>query len=192
MIIGIAGKTRVGKTTLASLLNQINDDYSVYSFAEEVRNELANAWFNNHQKKNRRAEWDLLELTNKESVRPLLAGWGHGRRKLTGETYWVKRLMEGIPDGKTTVIDDVRYPNEIDAILEAGGIIIRLTACQETLIERGATEESLSHPSENALSNQLTLRESLAENRVFRINTDGLNARGVLRAFNRQTQGVFD
>ena len=78
------------------------------------------------------------------------------------------------------IIDDVRYPNEVESILDSGGIIIRLMADEETLLSRGATIESLSHPSENALSEQLSLAESLNMDRVIQIDTDNLTRNEVV------------
>lgn len=184
MIIGITGKTHAGKSSLAHKLNYIHG-WQVHSFAEGVREQLANAWFPLDKPEKARAKWSILESEDKERVRALLQAWGHGRRELTHDGYWIDYVMgdnkDGVFGNKTNVtIDDVRYPNEIEAILKSGGLIIRLEADEETLLSRGATIETLNHPSENALSEQLTLIESMNTDRVIQIDTDNLTRNEVV------------
>lgn len=59
-------------------------------------------------------------------------------RKLFGENFWVDQALENL-DGHF-VIDDVRYPNEAEAIHNRGGILI--------FVERLNVESSLGHSSE--------------------------------------------
>jgi len=183
MIIGIAGKTHSGKTSLANRLNHTYG-WPVHSFADGVRRELANAWFKGTHAKNRPALWESMESEfGKESVRTLLQAWGHGRRVFNGDDYWVDDLMSNIADEEVVVIDDVRYPNEIASILRKGGVIIRLLADEQTLYSRGATESALSHPSERAISEEQTLYEALNKNRVFRIATNDIKQEEVFDCF---------
>jgi hypothetical protein len=191
IIIGIAGKTHSGKSSLAMKLNH-SYGWPIASFAEGVRAELASAWFKGSGLTKRYTKWAELEVREgKGAVRNLLQAWGHGRRVLTNESHWVDMLfktLEGVDD-EVIVIDDVRYPNEIQAILDRGGFIVRLHADAETLFERGANPEALSHPSENAISRNQTLHEALATNRVFQIETGNRDLKGVFCVFLEKAMG---
>ena len=140
------------------------------SFGEYVRREVAMAWFKTSPSHVRRKKWGELESENKSELRPILASWGHGRREHSDVDYWVDKLFHDIEHRgvEKIVIDDIRYPNEMLSVIEAGGKIIRLYADDSLLVERGATEESLAHPSENSLTH-LTLPEIANEDRCFTI-----------------------
>jgi len=167
LLIGIAGRTHAGKTTLANWLSHVHG-WKVTSFAEPLRSELAAAWFRRAPKR-AREKWSVLEAENAALTRPLLQAWGHGRRVIEHDDYWVVALFNSIDwdtDG-VILIDDVRYPNEIAAILEQGGLIIRLHITEEEAVARGADPLTLEHASENAISHTLTLSECAMRDRVF-------------------------
>ena len=161
VLVGIAGKLRSGKSTLATQL-AYNNNMKVLSFATLVRKEVAKSFFPQHS--DPLAEWMALESSNKAAVRPILQAWGHGKRVLLWDDYWVNELDKQAQRHKCEVIfiDDVRYPNEVEYIINNGGYIIRLMCDEKTLIERGTSKDALTHPSENALDMEtLTLAESM-------------------------------
>lgn|GEM_PF-98824 len=64
-------------------------------------------------------------------------------RDLFGDSFWVDQTMRDVDaSGTPVVITDVRFPNEVQAIRERGGIVVR--------IERDGLPED-AHPSEHAL-----------------------------------------
>lgn len=67
-----------------------------------------------------------METTYKESFRPLwrLVGENLGRNQIDDD-LWVNKLFDDW-DGSPTIIDDVRYPNEAQAILSRGGLVFSL------------------------------------------------------------------
>jgi len=69
---------------------------------------------------------------------------------------WVKTLFsttgkECVGNGHLLVVSDVRFPNEADAIIDRGGIVIRLEG--DPLGIRANSKRDLNHPSETALDN---------------------------------------
>ena len=77
-------------------------------------------------------------------------------RNIHGEDYWVDRLFITSAafhkdENEYIIIDDVRYPNEAEAILRRGGILFLLKASEEDRIDRGGDLSSLDHKSEKAL-----------------------------------------
>ena len=148
LYIGIAGNMKSGKSSLAVQLSQ-EFDLPILSFAESLRMEVAQAFFHKQQRNEARFLWDRLEEQDKTLTRPLLQAWGQGRRDLQNDEYWIKRLQE-YADKKGldyAIIDDVRHANEAQHVLDNGGLIIRLHANEQTLIDRGA--KHLGHQSEN-------------------------------------------
>lgn len=104
-IIGLAGKAGAGKsTTAAAMLEALGRPYCIQSFASPVR-EIALAM-----------GWDGVK---DEKGRKLLVAVGMAGRAYGADT-WIKQL----DFTKRCVIDDVRFPNEVEAIRKAGGVVI--------------------------------------------------------------------
>lgn len=150
IIIGISGKMRSGKTTLAHRLKEHFDNSQVYSFADAVRREVASAICDTAEE---RKAWDSLLINDKEKARILLQGWGGTKRVLFGKDYWLKKTFDAINlcGYDIVIIDDVRYWNEMIHVNKRG-MCIRLECDTHELCERGATPEGLSHESERDLN----------------------------------------
>ena len=71
--------------------------------------------------------WNLND-DQKKAIRPLLVGWGAGKRFLN-ENYWLNKIMAEI-DHDTShsipVITDVRYENEALEIQNRGGSVVHI------------------------------------------------------------------
>lgn len=187
IIIGIAGRMRTGKSTLAEYLEHYlsqRQTTMTFSFAEAVRQEVAEAIWNNHGKVEARYMLSRYESDHKESVRPLLQALGQAKREMVHSHYWVNRLEDAIHYQKETqivIIDDVRHHNEADFCLERG-ILIRLRASVNTLLERGATPERLAHYSENEMDSGESAQELGRPHRVLTLDTAGLSPKGMFKA----------
>ena len=128
MIIGLAGKAGVGKTELARIL-AARLGFLKESFADALRLEVVQHFgIPMRVLTSRAGKEDCVVLLghNVFSVRRLLQWWG-GIRREGDPDYWVNLVVDtAIRRDRITVIDDVRYQNEADAIRAAGGIVIRL------------------------------------------------------------------
>ena len=110
------------------------------------------------------------------TYRQILQLWGTEYRRRQDPDYWVKRLGAQMDGLERVVIDDVRFPNEVEMIQRLGGKVIR--------IDRPGTVES-THASENELNdfdewdgvivNDGTLRE--LEEKVWKLNPPQTNKR---------------
>ncbi|WJN62761.1 deoxynucleoside monophosphate kinase [Streptomyces phage phiScoe15] len=71
--------------------------------------------------------WDSAKRTFPE-VRSLLQRCGtEAGRQVLGSDVWVKALMSEFDAGsEALVVTDVRFPNEADAIRQAGGVLVRI------------------------------------------------------------------
>lgn len=81
--------------------------------------------------------YELCGHTPVEAMQTIGTEWG---RNLMGATIWVRRWGKLIDDVPRVSVDDVRFQNEIDAIRERGGIVVR--------IRRPEVEGKDSHESE--------------------------------------------
>jgi hypothetical protein len=148
MIIGFAGKKRVGKTTSANYLVDLYN-FDKYSFAQPIK-EVASLLFG----------WDDVTLTEyKEQVCPV---WGIKPREFlqwfgtdvmridavkqfpkfkAAGNFWVDKMVDNFKNySRSLTIDDVRFQNEVDAIHNLGGVVVQINR---------TTGHSDNHPSEN-------------------------------------------
>ena len=172
---------RTGKSALAQRLS-IEYDIPIVSYAEALRQEVAQAFFPKQGRQEARHLWNLLEEEDKTLTRPMLQAWGEGRRQLDKKSYWIDRLNKYIARKgyDIVIVDDVRHQNEAQNILDQGGYIIRLSASSRVLRQRGATEESLLHASENlgGVDNVISANKW----RCIKVDTSGRSVFGLFRA----------
>jgi len=120
MKIAICGKMCSGKTTLANTIMRIDPRYKRYSFGQKIK-DLATELFNMEEKD-----------------RTLLTTLATSMRDIQSDV-WVQYLLQNMTDNDFCIIDDVRYQDEIDALLQDQWIIIQLnisTSLQEARIKR--------------------------------------------------------
>jgi len=145
MIIGISGKAFAGKDTSADMLDKLyfqsnmtyeyydknfKERYKSYSpitivhFADVLKEtakvmcNLSNYDVTTQEGKKKNIEW--LGIT----VRELLQKLGTCVRKEIDNEFWIKSLFANNNDN--IIIADVRFPEEVKAIKDRGGIVIRI------------------------------------------------------------------
>ena len=144
MIIGISGKAGSGKDTAAKMLEVLyaNPDISYEDFANKRYKNFADiqiVHFADSLKETaqvlfRIGEWETNTQEGKKTtinwigktVRELLQGIGQGLRDAIDPNLWVKILFANTEDWSNYIIADVRYPNEVKAIKERNGILLRI------------------------------------------------------------------
>ena len=144
MIIGISGKAGSGKDTAAKMLEVLyaNPDISYEDFANKKYKNFADiqiVHFADSLKETaqvlfRIGEWETNTQEGKKTtinwigktVRELLQGIGQGLRDAIDPNLWVKILFANTEGWSNYIIADVRYPNEIKAIKEHNGILLRI------------------------------------------------------------------
>ena len=89
---------------------------------------------------------DQKEKVGRGGITPrhFLQTLGNESRKLIGDTVWIDAAYKAVSahPGKLVVIDDCRYPNEVDAVHSRGGTVVKLEAS-----DRASTADP-NHPSE--------------------------------------------
>jgi hypothetical protein len=142
MIIGVSGKKRTGKDTFYTVASKLLKGKNVvkrYAFADTVK-EYAIEYF--------KIPKDEIKL---EEHRYILQAIGQMLRDEVSKSYWINKTFHKIYEsrlknpGEISIITDVRYLNEVEAILNSeNSILIR--------IENGKNENLDFHQSENDLN----------------------------------------
>lgn len=145
MLVGISGKMRSGKDTVA---NYIEDTYGFehLKFSMGIKEVYKKYnYIDSNGVKPRQAYQDL----------------GQGIRSILGENVWVHYTLGQYDPSKNTVISDVRQDNEFNALKELGALIILVKTDEDTQRERlghlgEGCDETLNHETEH-------ITESLAD-----------------------------
>ena len=117
MKIAITGKMCYGKTTVANIIKEYDNEYQIFSFGQKVK-DIAT---------------DLFDMQNKD--RTLLTSIGTKMREIDSD-IWAKYIIKNCRNLENVVIDDLRYQNEYRYLLEHDFKIIVLTLPVEIQIER--------------------------------------------------------
>ena len=149
MIIGITGHARHGKDSTADIICK-HYGYRKHALADVMKESLRVifGWTDAH------LYGDLKDVVDPEygisprhALQSIGTEWGQYElskydsfKKITGRKLWVNSLLNRIHGD--TVISDVRFPHEADAIRERGGFIIRVNRDYPV---------NLSHESERAI-----------------------------------------
>src|SRR5690606_36346680 len=164
MKIVFVGKMGTGKTSGAKYLEQVHG-FKRLSFADPVKElsadilNFAILFFRSKMNLYTYEFWSK-ERIEEEKVKPQvrkliqLVGTEIGRELVAHENIWVHMLLSEA-DGDRIVVDDCRFPNEVDALRKAGFKIIRLERGNEKtkfLDYKEHTQELESHKSETALT----------------------------------------
>lgn len=124
ILIGFGSKAKIGKDFAVTRLKARGFDVERIAFADELKKDLATLFKTN--KLNFYEYMDDPKL--KEEVRPLLCIYGQIMRAADPDV-WVKRALGGrVLTHDITAITDVRFPNEVVALKEKGGIYIDIQA----------------------------------------------------------------
>ena len=140
-IIGIAGRANSGKTTVAKAL--LNDHlYSRSKFSQTLKDMLrCIPGINDDMIEGRLKEVPNMLLgghTPREAMQRLGTDWG---RDMIDDEIWVDCWKRRVLDGAYSV-EDVRFPNEVEAVKELGGVIWKIAR-----LDSGCSNNE--HPSEN-------------------------------------------
>ena len=140
-VIGLAGMAGAGKDYVCDLIRSHFDRQNGWAvrvaFADGVRNDIEIAMG---------AEPGSIEsLWSKPypiEIRSLLQWWGTEFRRSQDVDYWAKRGMKVAEEEYThggadlVIFTDVRFQNEADIIMEAGGMVFEVVADQDIRARR--------------------------------------------------------
>lgn len=123
LFIGLCGKKGSGKTYVAENLRD-NHEAEIIRFADTLKDMMRVMGFNESHINGDLKEVPCDTLGGKSpryAMQTLGTEWG---RDLMYKNIWVDRLIAKAQKAAgIVVVDDVRFPNEIEAIRENGGIV---------------------------------------------------------------------
>jgi energy-coupling factor transporter ATP-binding protein EcfA2 len=141
MIIGLAGPKGVGKSTLASKLTELLPNSTVLPFAAPLK-AMAEAFYRSmglpEEEVLRRVYGDRKEMrdylgerlvTPRQVMQTLGTEWGRGTIGKTIWTgIWLDRARSETSIGRSVIVDDVRFEDEVEAVQLLGGRVFDLYA----------------------------------------------------------------
>lgn len=117
MKIAIIGKMCSGKSTLAQMILEHDSSYRTFSFGGAVK----------------RYAKEIFNMQGKD--RSLLINFANKMREIDS-TVWVRPVIEESKLFENCIVDDVRYQNELDALVKDNWIIIKLNISEELQEQR--------------------------------------------------------
>lgn len=148
-MIGLTGRAGAGKSFIAGELAGIGKNPEIVSFASGLREEIEEVLGAGRIKA-------LWQKPTSPEIRFILQKYGTDYRRAQDTDYWVKKAMEKAINfnqlARTVIFDDVRFPNEADAIKAEGGFVVRVEA-SSFLREKRLGKLPEEHASETAMDN---------------------------------------
>jgi len=152
VLLGLTGKAGSGKDTIANILRQRG--FAQHAFAQPLKRGIEtifglppSIWDDREAKE---APIDWLGKSPRYLAQTLGTEWG---RHLVADDLWVTLAMRAWNEKKQSVnprmvISDVRFDNEAQAIIDAGGQVWRV-------VRENITTTALDHISESGISRHL-------------------------------------
>tara|TARA_B100001559_G_C16397600_1_gene574225 strand:+ start:526 stop:1077 length:552 start_codon:yes stop_codon:yes gene_type:complete len=109
MKIAITGKMCSGKSTVASYISSLNPLYQTFSFGQKVKNVAS----------------DLFNMDPKNKNRTLLTSIGTKMREID-PNVWINYIVKQTQNQDFCIIDDLRYQNEYESLIQNNFKIIQL------------------------------------------------------------------
>lgn len=170
MIIGIIGKAGAGKDTVAEMIieeysiskTNVSDSkikrpvsyrpFNIAKFADGLKRSCAAITGLQSDYFYDRSNYGYVIYSLGITVRELMQKVGTGLRETVDKDIWVKTALMKCAQNLNYVFTDVRFPNEVEAIRNLGGMIIHIIR-NDYEDESLKSEESKNHISETALDN---------------------------------------
>ena len=148
-IIGLTGLAQSGKSTISNYL-VANYGYKRVRFAEGLKNMLKVIGLTEAHVDGDQKEVPLKLFggnTARRAMQTLGTEWGRSLCQDIWVNIWEQAILKYLENNENNkvVVDDVRFPNELERVVKLGGKVIRV-------IRIGQVSTS-THPSETALNN---------------------------------------
>lgn len=155
-LIGISGKINSGKDTAAEVIQRLHPEYEIKKYAEKLKIITSLMTGIDRPLLEDREVKDKLLPDYSMTVREFMQKLGTDAvRDGLHTNAWVNALFADLNEDSRWLVTDVRFENEVTAIKERGGHIIR--------IERPGLETG-THPSETALDGRNDLFDAIIHN----------------------------
>lgn len=165
IIIGLSGKKRSGKNTVAKLIATATSlRVKEFAFADPLKQEVCRAC---------NISRSVME-ENKDNFRLLLQGWGTDfRRKMCGDDYWIKSTERSLhkmvmnEEADIFVCTDLRFTNEADFLRKCGAVIVRVNRISPTDDEHSSEVDLDGYKFDFVINNNSTLNALASDVRML-------------------------
>lgn len=132
MIIGLLGKSRVGKDTVAHYLTQLigESDVSITRLSQPLKDATCSLYGFTHEQvegPSKEVVVPDLQLTPRQCIQKLCAFL----MQQHGEDFFSRRVFHNFDTGcvatKFIIIPDIRFANDISEIQKRGGFVVKVT-----------------------------------------------------------------
>jgi hypothetical protein len=136
-LIGILGRSRSGKDTVANIITDIYpENYTIQRFAQPIKNALREIYeFTPEQLEDDQKEViDFrYNITPRQAMQEMTTHYlnKHGAGFFSDKVF--AKFDNNIPSGRGIIIPDVRYAHDIHQIRSRGGIVIKVIRSDMTL-----------------------------------------------------------
>jgi len=154
LVVGIAGKKRSGKDTVAQMLMSCAERAGIptarRAFADALKEECARmiAAEPGFGQPELEVLYRMHTDSTKEKYRLLLQWWGtEFKRGMVSNTYWLDKMQAWLSSTggsyNLVVIPDVRFPNEVEMVKQLGGVIINVRRPGMVMEDEHISEKAL-------------------------------------------------
>ena len=167
MIVCLSGRARVGKDTLGKILqDKFKENYFIMAYADALKRKCRDDFSLSRAQ----LYGDLKEVEDERyprsdgscwTPREILQHIGTEAYRAVDDAFWVQQVFKYIDRNEleNVIITDGRFPDEIEAVKERGGIHIRIQRNHDLEVH------GTSHASETSLEN--------VDNADYIISNDG-------------------
>lgn len=139
-IISFAGRKQSGKTTCSQFVQQLFNNHfigenKIYNFADPLKENICidilglsyDQCYGSDNKKNELVDcyWENRQLTAREVMQIVGTDIFRNMKQNVWSDATIRKIKKENPS--TAIIADCRFPNEVEAIKNAGGLVIKLT-----------------------------------------------------------------
>jgi hypothetical protein len=142
MIIAFAGRKQSGKTTCSEFVQKIGNsilqpfnETKIYNFADPLKQDICinilgltqNQCYGTDEQKNEFVDcyWDNKQLTAREVMQMVGTDMFRAMQKNVWSAATIRKIQKDNPP--LAIVADCRFPNEVEAIKNAGGLVVKLT-----------------------------------------------------------------
>lgn len=135
MIIAFAGRKQSGKTTCSEFVQKYIDGAKIYNFADPLKQDIcinilgltSDQCYGTDEQKNELVDcyWDNKQLTAREVMQMVGTDMFRTMQRNVWSGATIRKIQRENPP--LAIIADCRFPNEVEAVKNAGGIVIKLT-----------------------------------------------------------------
>jgi hypothetical protein len=138
-ILAFSGSIGAGKDTAGNFIKNIHPEYEMFAFALNVKKVVAILTETTMEENLDRQKSKRFIPAFNATLGELHQKVGNGMRAAVGVNVWIDSVLSD--PAKYKIITDVRFPDEVKAIEDAGGMVIRIERPEEHKIEHDVNFE---------------------------------------------------